>query len=83
MLLNYVMNNYSDYLSIIENHLDSLNHEYQSHDNQIEIYSIDEDTIIINIKNNQLIISTNKKQYKFVDTDKSFFKKLNSLLSNF
>jgi len=77
------MNNYSDYLSIIENHLDSLNHEYQSHDNQIEIYSIDEDTIIINIKNNQLIISTNKKQYKFVDTDKSFFKKLNSLLSNF
>ena len=77
------MNNHNDCLAIIENYLDSYHHEYQSHDNQIEIYSINQDVININIKNNQLIISSNTGRYEFTDANNSFFKKLDSLLINF
>lgn len=77
------MNNYDDSITLIENYLDSYNHEYQSHDNQIEIYSLNKNIIIISIKNNELIITSDKVQYKFLEISESFFKKLDSLLTNF
>ena len=76
------MNNYDDYFTLIENYLDSLNHEYQSHDNQIEIYSTNKNIIIINIKNEKLIITSDQGQDNFSKID-DFFRKLDSLLINF
>tara|TARA_Y100000768_G_C23973577_1_gene681833 strand:+ start:605 stop:838 length:234 start_codon:yes stop_codon:yes gene_type:complete len=77
------MNNYDDSLTLIENYLDSFNHEYQAHDNRIEIYSINKNVIIINIKKNQIMVSSDKGQYKFLETNREFFKKLDILLTNF
>tara|TARA_B100000886_G_C20162114_1_gene382489 strand:+ start:119 stop:349 length:231 start_codon:yes stop_codon:yes gene_type:complete len=76
------MNNYDDYFTLIENYLDSQNHEYQSHDNQIEIYSINKNIIIININNKKLVITSDQGQDSFSKID-DFFKKLDSLLINF
>tara|TARA_B100001057_G_scaffold24339_1_gene22475 strand:- start:245 stop:475 length:231 start_codon:yes stop_codon:yes gene_type:complete len=76
------MNNYDDYFTLIENYLDSQNHEYQSHDNQIEIYSINKNIIIININNKKLAITSDQGQDSFSKID-DFFKKLDSLLINF
>tara|TARA_B100001057_G_scaffold448956_1_gene489744 strand:+ start:125 stop:355 length:231 start_codon:yes stop_codon:yes gene_type:complete len=76
------MNNYDDYSTLIENYLDSLNHEYQSHDSQIEIYSTNKNIIIINIKNKNLVITSDQGQDSFSKID-DFFKKLDSLLINF
>tara|TARA_B100001057_G_scaffold349143_1_gene350565 strand:+ start:330 stop:563 length:234 start_codon:yes stop_codon:yes gene_type:complete len=77
------MINYADCLPLIENHLDLDNHEYQSHDNQIEIYSLNNNIIIINIHNNELIITCDRGQYKFLEIGEIFFKKLDTLLANF
>ena len=77
------MNNYDDSITLIENYLDLHNHEYQSHDNQIEIYSLNKNIIFISIKNNEFIITSDKVQYKFLEISESFFKKLDSLLTNF
>tara|TARA_B100000965_G_scaffold403733_1_gene432632 strand:- start:1012 stop:1242 length:231 start_codon:yes stop_codon:yes gene_type:complete len=76
------MNNYDDYFTLIENYLDSLNHEYQSHDNQIEIYSTNKNIIIINIKYEKLLITSDQGQDSFSKID-DFFRKLDSLLINF
>ena len=77
------MNSNDDHLSLIENYLDSSNHEYQSHNNQIEIYSLSKNTIIINIKKSKLVITSDMGQYKFSEPDAKFFKKLNYLLVKF
>ncbi len=77
------MNNYDDCLTLIEDYLDSFNHEYQSHDNQIEIYSFDKNIIVINIKKNELTITSDKGQYRFLEVSKSFYNKLDTLLANF
>ena len=77
------MNDYYDYLTLIENYLDLNSHEYQSHDNQIEIYSVDKNIIVINIKKNELIITSDKGQYRFLEVSKSFYNKLDTLLANF
>lgn len=77
------MNNYDDYLTLIEDYLDSFNYEYQSHDNQIEIYSINKNIVIINIRYNELVITSERGQDKFFKVDNSFFEKLGSLLTNF
>ena len=76
------MNNY-DYLTQIENYLDLKSHEYQSHDNQIEIYSVDTNIIVINIEKNEIIITSDKGQYRFLKISKSFYDKLDILLANF
>ena len=39
--------------------------------------------IIINIKNNKLVITSDKEQYTFLKTNDNFFKKLDTLLANF
>ncbi len=77
------MNNYEDNLILVENYLDSHNHEYQSHNNQIEIYSTHKNIIIINIKNKELVITSDQGQDSFPKIDDFFFKKLASLLTNF
>ncbi len=77
------MNNYDDYLTLIEDYLDSFNYEYQSHANQIEIYSINKNIVIINIRDNELVITSERGQDKFFKVDNSFFEKLGSLLTNF
>ena len=73
----------SDYMALIENHLDSSNHEYQSYNNQIEIYSMSNNTVFINIKNNQLIITSDEEEYKFTNINDKFFIKLDKILANF
>tara|TARA_B100001113_G_scaffold185251_1_gene151825 strand:+ start:227 stop:460 length:234 start_codon:yes stop_codon:yes gene_type:complete len=77
------MNNYDNHLTLIENYLDLNSHEYQSFDNQIEIYPINKNIIIINIEENEIIITSDKGQYKFLEISKSFFNKLDALLANF
>ena len=77
------MNNYDDALALIEIHLDSLNYEYQSHYNQIEIYSTEQNTIIIKIKNDELLIISDDRDHRFTEVNDCFFEKLDSLLTNF
>ena len=77
------MNNYDNHLTLIENYLDLNSHEYQSFDNQIEIYPINKNIIIINIEENEIIITSDKGQYKFLEISKSFFNKLDVLLASF
>ena len=62
MRISFVMLNNHDIISLIENRLDSVNAEYQSVDNKIEIYRLDGDLIILEI--NQNIFSNLYKENK-------------------
>ena len=74
-----MLNNH-DIVSSIENYLDSLNAEYQSVDNKIEIYRLEGDLIILEIDQNIFSILYEEKKYDFKESDQ-FFNKLDELIS--
>ena len=74
-----MLNNH-DIISLIENRLDSVSAEYQSVDNKIEIYGLDEDLIILEINQNMISILYKKNKYDFKESDQ-FFNKLEKLIS--
>ena len=80
MRISYVMINKHDIISIIENRLDSVSAEYQTVDNNIEIYKLDGDLIILEINQNIFSILHKKNKYDFKESDQ-FFSKLDELIS--
>ena len=80
MLINFVMLNNHEIISLIENHLDSVSAEYQSVDNKIEIYRLDGDLITIEINQNIFSILYKTNKYDFEESDQ-FFNKLDELIS--
>ena len=74
-----MLNNH-DIISLIENRLDSVSAEYQSVDNKIEIYRLDGDLIILEIKHNVFSILYKENKYDFKESDQ-FFNKLEELIS--
>ena len=80
MRISFVMLNNHDIISLIENRLDSVSAEYQSVDNKIEIYGLDEDLIILEINQNMFSILFKENKYDFKESDQ-FFNKLEELIS--
>ena len=80
MRISCVMLNNHDIISLIENRLDSVNTEYQSVDNKIEIYKLDGDSIILEINQNIFSILYKRNKYDFKELDQ-FFNKLDELIS--
>ena len=80
MLQNYVMNNVYDSISLIENHLDINNTEYQVHGNIIEIYPLDKNVIRIKFNATKIEIISQSKEYSFDKIDNEFFCQLQSLI---
>ena len=80
MRISFVMLNNHDIISLIENRLDSVNVEYQSFDNTIEIYRLDGDLIILEINQNIFSILYKENKYDFKESDQ-FFNKLDELIS--
>ena len=74
-----MLNNH-DIISLIENRLDSVNAEYQSVDDKIEIYRLDGDLIILEINQNMFSILYKENKYDFKESDQ-FFNKLEELIS--
>ena len=74
-----MLNNH-DIVGLIENRLDSVNVEYQSIDNTIEIYRLDGDLIILEINQNIFSILYKENKYDFKESDQ-FFNKLDELIS--
>ena len=74
-----MLNNH-DIVGLIENRLDSVNVEYQSFDNTIEIYRLDGDLIILEIDQNMFSILYKENKYDFKESDQ-FFNKLEELIS--
>ena len=81
MLLNYVMNNVLDSISLTEQYLDINNAEYQVHGNNIEIYPLDKNVIIIKFNDNQIEIISQAKEYSFDKINNNFFSQLQILIS--
>ena len=79
MQKNYVMLNDHDLISLIENHLEKINIEYQSLHNRVEIYHLDRGLIIAEINQNSFSILYNKNNHEFKKIDE-FLKKLDELL---
>ena len=79
MQKNYAMLNNHDLVSLIENHLEKVNVEYQSLHNRIEIYHLDRGLIVVEINQNSFSISFNKKNHEFKKINE-FFMKLDELL---
>ena len=80
MRISFVMLNNHDIISLIENRLDSVNAEYQSVDDKIEIYRLDGDLIILEINQNMFSILYKENKYDFKESDQ-FFNKLEELIS--
>ena len=80
MRQSFAMLKNHDIISLIENRLDSLNVEYQSVDNKIEIYRLDGDLIILEINQNIYSILYKTNKYDFKESDQ-FFNKLDELIS--
>ena len=80
MRISFVMLNNHDIISLIENRLDSVNAEYQSVDNKIEIYRLDGDLIVLEINQNMFSILYKENKYDFKESDQ-FFNKLEELIS--
>ncbi len=80
MLQNYVMNNVYDSISLIEDHLDINNTEYQVHGNIIEIYPLDKNVIRIKLNVTKIEIISQSKEYSFDKIDNEFFYQLQSLI---
>ena len=80
MRVSFVMLNDHDIISLIENRLDSVSAEYQSVDNKIEIYGLDEDLIILEINQNIFSILYKENKYDFKESSQ-FFNKLDELIS--
>ena len=78
---SYVMNNIHDSISIIEEYLDINNTEYQVHDNNIEIYPLDKNTIRIKFNDIRIEIISQSQDYSFDKIDNNFFTQLRSLIS--
>ena len=81
MLLNYVMNNVHDSISLIEQYLDINNTEYQVHGNNIEIYPLEKSVIRIKFNDIKIEIISQSKEYSFHKIDNNFFSQLQSLIS--
>ena len=81
MLLNYVMNNVHDSISLIEQYLDINNAEYQVHGNNIEIYPLEKSVIRIKFNNSEIEIISQAKEYSFDKINNNFFFQLKSLIS--
>ena len=79
MLQNCVMNNHHEIISIIEEYLDINNIEYQSFENNIEIYPLDKDLISINITEENIIISSKDKKY-FYESSDNYFEQIKKLV---
>lgn len=80
-LLNYVMNNVHDSISLIEQYLDINNAEYQVHNNNIEIYPLDKSVILIRFNKSEIEIISQAKEYSFDKINNNFFSQLQSLIS--
>ena len=80
-LLNYVMNNVHDSISLIEQYLDINNAEYQVHNNNIEIYPLDKSVILIKLNKSEIEIISQAKEYSFDKINNNFFSQLQSLIS--
>ena len=80
-LLNYVMNNIHDSISLIEQYLDINNAEYQVHGNNIEIYPLEKSVIRIVLNDSKIEIISQSKVYSFEEIDSNFFSQLQSLIS--
>ena len=81
MLLNYVMNNVHDSISLIEQYLDNNHTEYQVHGNNIEIYPLEKSVIRIKFNNSEIEIISQTKEYSFDKINNNFFSQLQSLIS--
>jgi hypothetical protein len=79
MLQNCVMNNHHEIISIVEQYLDINNIEYQSFENNIEIYPLDKDLISINITDENIIISCRDEKYFYNSTD-NYFEQIKKLV---
>ena len=75
------MNNIHDSISLIEQYLDINNAEYQVHGNNIEIYPLDKNVIIIKFNDNQIEIISQAKQHNFEKINNNFFSELQNLIS--
>ena len=73
-----MLNNHDLTISLVENHLEKVNVEYQSLHNRIEIIT-DRGLIVVKVDQNSFSISYNKNNYVFEKIDE-FFNKLNELL---
>tara|TARA_Y100000992_G_scaffold302181_1_gene275360 strand:+ start:1524 stop:1757 length:234 start_codon:yes stop_codon:yes gene_type:complete len=74
------MNNVYDSISLIEDHLDINNTEYQVHGNIIEIYPLDKNVIRIKLNVTKIEIISQSKEYSFDKIDNEFFYQLQSLI---
>jgi excinuclease UvrABC helicase subunit UvrB len=75
------MNNVYDSISLIEEHLDINNAEYQVHGNVIEIYPLEKNLITIKFNESKIEIISQSKVYNFEKIDSNFFSQLQSLIS--
>ena len=75
------MNDVHDSISLIEEYLDINNAEYQVHGNNIEIYPLDKNVIIIKFNDNQIEIISQAKEYSFDKINNNFFSQLQILIS--
>ena len=80
MRISFVMLNNHDIISLIENRLDSVNAEYQSVNNKIEIYKLDGDLIILEINQSIFSILYKEIKYDFKESNQ-FINKLEELIS--
>ena len=70
----------SNHINLIEDYLDINHVEYQSIENNIEIYSLENYLILIDINKDRIIMKTQEQEYSFCDVNKDFFKKLEKLI---
>lgn len=75
------MNNVYDSISLIEEHLNINNAEYQVHGNNIEIYPLEKSVIRIKFDDSKIEIISKSKEYSFDKIDNNFFSQLQSLIS--
>ena len=80
MQQNYVMNDYHDSISLIEDYLNLNNIEYQAHCNQIEIYLLDKNQVRVEFSGTGILLICQKEEYYFDKISDDFFMQLKKLI---
>ena len=70
----------SNHINLIEDYLDINHVEYQSIQNNIEIYPLENYLILIDINKDRILIKTQEQEYFFYDVNNDFFEKLEKLI---
>ena len=70
----------SNHINLIEDYLDINHVEYQSIENNIEIYPLENDLILIDINKVRILIKTQEQEYFFYDVNNDFFEQLEKLI---